>query len=349
MENNYFIYTDKIQPLTIEKFHICSWEFINGSSLIEFGGEISYSDIFQNDELLLNLYIPWISKDDKVTDLYDSLKEPENCKFIFNDSVTGNKFLDRGERKDGVIQEFVEREPLCIMPFFSETIVIDNILTIKINLKPYKTIKSEKHPNIYFRFYLEPAISNISTRKSGISRSTIIYDIKINEKRNLPSNSSINLNEHKLCEIKNCFCFNILPNSYDLTFFDTAALKNIRTLEFKSFKKYIKDKRVKKDELVVVFNKKRGEESYSFFSIYSKERIGAGQFALAVFVNLVCGILLFIPSYKTQKSVSLLSKTFWNELPLEVYISISIGIILLVYFLWPKIILPIRQLIKKLF
>lgn len=346
MENNYFIFTKKDRPLTLKRFHICSWEFINGSAIIEFGGEISHSDIFKNDELTISFYIPWIAKKHKVNDLYDSLKESENCKFIFNDSVIGNKFLDNGQRKDGVIQEFIERNSLCIIPITSEINEVGRLLTVTVNLKPYKENQNIDNPNLYFRFYIEPDIKNISTRKLGISRSTIIYDVKINEKRNLPDNS-FDLSESRLCEIKSCFCFNILPNSYDLTFFDAGALKNIRTLEFDSFKKYIKDKRVKKDELVVVFNKKDNKESYSFFSIFSKERIGAGQFALAVFVNLICGILLFFPSYRNTQTEKFFALKFWSDLPLEVYLAISVGIIILVYFFWPKLIMPFKWNVKK--
>jgi len=348
MENNYFIFSKRTQKIQLERFHICSWEFINGSALIEFGGEIINSEIFNNDTLEFDIYIPWINKKHKINDLYENLKESENCKFIFNDSVRGNKFLDDGQRREGVIQEFIEREPLCIIPIRSEINETDKIVSISINLKSYKATQYNKPTNLYFRFYLEPNISDISTRKSGISHSTIIYDVKINEKRNLPDNSCIDLKEKQLCEIKSCFYFNILPNSYDLTFFDTGALKNIRTLEFDSFKKYIKDKRVKKDELVVVFNKKDNKESYSFFSIFSKERIGAGQFALAVFVNLVCGILLYIPAYEDSKSVEFCSTDFWIKLPIEVYLSLLIGVSILGFFIWPSIVIPFKWLIKKL-
>lgn len=347
MENNYFIFTEKTKKIEIERFHICSWEFKNSSSLIEFGCEIKYSDIFKEDSIELNIYIPWLSNKHKIIDLYNQLKESENCKFIFNDSVKGNKFLDDGQRKDGVIQEFIEREPLCIVPVKLEIKEVERILKVTIDLKSYKLIEHNKEPNIYFRFCVEPNIKDISTRKSGISRSTIIYDIKINEKRNLPDNGCINLIDYQLSSINNCFCFNILPNSFDLTFMEAGALKNIRTLEFESFRKYLNDKRVKKDELVVVFNKKNNKESYSFFSIYAKERIGAGQFALAVFVNLLCGILLFLPSFRNSNQVNFLSKLFWKELPFEVYLSLGIGVILIVYFLWPKIILPFIWLRKN--
>lgn len=122
-----------------------------------------------------------------------------------------------------------------------------------------------------------------------------------------------------------------------MTFFDSSSLKNIRTLEFDSFKKYLGDNRVKQDELVVVFNKKKAQDSYAFFSIFSKERIGAGQFALAVLVNLVCAILLLIPTFREKYQASFFSKKLWQSLPFEVYLSIFIGLLIVGYFLWPRI------------
>lgn len=338
MENNYFIFTEKDIKIELERFHICTWEFKNNSALIEFGGEIKNAFDVEEEEVTLKFYIPWILSSHVVNDLYDKLKESENSRFIFNDSVSGHEFLDGGQKKHGVIQKFENRNPLCIIPIESTVEESKKLVTIKINLKNLKKIEKIDDTSLYFRFYLEPKINLLSTRKTGISRSTIIYDLKINERRNLPEDSEIDLEELKFCKVKTCFAFNILPNSYDLTFFDSSTLKNIRTLEFDSFKKYLGDNRVKKDELVVVFNKKKGQDSYAFFSIFSKERIGAGQFALAVLVNLVCAILLLIPSFREKYQASFFSKKLWQSLPFEVYLSIFIGLLIVGYFLWPRII-----------
>ena len=43
--------------------------------------------------------------------------------------------------------------------------------------------------------------------------------------------------QKQLCNVKYCFCFNIVPNTHDLVFFDSSTLKNVRTLEYESFKK----------------------------------------------------------------------------------------------------------------
>jgi hypothetical protein len=57
---------------------------------------------------------------------------------------------------------------------------------------------------------------------------------------------------------------------------------------------------LKEDDLIVVFNKKSGLDSYSFFSIYTKEHIGIDQLAVALLINLVAGILLFIASVESS-------------------------------------------------
>ena len=348
MENNYFVFTKKTKEIPLERFHICTWEFKNNSALIEFGGEIINPYEVTDNKVNLMIYIPWITNKHVITDLYDKLKESENSRFIFNDSVSGNIFLDEGQKKNGVIQKFANRNPLCITPIVSSIDEKNKIVSINIDLKHLNNIERIKDTSLYFRFYIEPNINLLSTRKTGISRSTIIYDLKINERRNFPENINVDLKEMSLSNIKSCFFFNILPNSYDLTFFDSGSLKNIRTLEFDSFKKYLGDNRVKENELVVVFNKKEDNASYAFFSIFSKERIGAGQFALAVLVNLICGILLFIPSFRNNLNLTFFSKNLWNSLPLEVYISILIGLIIVGYFIWPKII-SLLQIVKNLF
>ena len=110
----------------------------------------------------------------------------------------------------------------------------------------------------------------------------------------------------------------------------------IRTLEYDSFKRYLPYDRVKKDDLIVVFNKKESSElspSYSFFTIYSKERIGMGQFALAILINIICGFLLFLPSYR-KTFVEGNPWKFWRWFTIEIYFAFSIIILTTLYFSW---------------
>ncbi len=349
MENSFFIYTVKGNTIQIERFHICSWEFNNNSSLVEFGFEISKESI-KDDNLSISLFIPWVEKSCVTKDLYDKLSIADNSRFIFNDSIFSTDSLDGGRNKSGVIHKFSGRNELCVLPADIK-IDKDKIVTATINLKAYREYNQKPKPNIYFRFSIKPTVPFISMRKKGVSKSTIIYDIKVNERRNIPDNRIEYFNSQEFCKIKYCFSFNILPNKYDIVFFDNTSLKNVRTLEFESFNKYLGDKRVKEDELIVVFNKKEVKdferkvvaESFSFFSIYSKERIGPGQFAIAILINIVCGVLLFIPAYRKSfvPEISLLK--VWSVLPSEIFIALSIAFATLIYFILPIIIYKINK------
>jgi len=332
MENNIFIFTNKDEDLEIERFHICAWEFKNNSTLMELGMEIKKHD-FDKDQIDVKIFVPWIDENDKIVDLYDKLKDPENSKFIFNDAVIKSEYVNHDQIKYGTVLHFHGKNPLCIMPI--EYKIKNKVINIKIKTGCFKEKFPNDDINMYFRFYMEPDIRKISTRKSGISKTSIIYDLKVNEKRNLPD--IIDIGEVNLCRISKCFLLNILPNSFDLSFYDANHLKSVRTLEYESFKKYLGDSRVSKDELMVVFNKREGLDSYAFFTKYLKERIGAGQFALAVLVNILCGILLYLPSFRQYKDIPPFSKQMFLSLPLEVYISFSIGFLIIIYFIWPKI------------
>ena len=329
MDNSFFIFTDD-QEIIIERFHICTWEFNNSKPLIEFGAEIS-KDSIHEDTLSISIFIPWLTERCEIKDLYEKLKDRENSRFIFNDSIKGDEPLDAKTDELGVIHEFLNRDYLCILPI--KTKIEAETIYISIDLRSYK--EKKKTTNIYFRFLIEP-IQKIPMIKNGIGKSTIIYDIKVNEQRNIPSNKVSSLNKKIFSKIKSCFLFNIIPNKYDIVFFENKPLKNIRTLEYDSFKRYLPYDRVRKDDLIVVFNKKKSSElspSYSFFTIYSKERIGMGQFALAILINIICGLLLFLPSYR-KTFVEGNPWEFWKWFTIEIYFAFSIIIFTALYFSW---------------
>ena len=108
MENSFFIYTEKRNTVQIERFHICSWEFNNNSSLVEFGFEISKESI-KNDHLTISIFIPWAEKSCITKDLYDKLSNADNSRFIFNDSISATKYLKPNTTNSGVIHTFSAR------------------------------------------------------------------------------------------------------------------------------------------------------------------------------------------------------------------------------------------------
>lgn len=157
MENSFFIYTDKVNSVEIERFHICSWEFNNNSSLVEFGFEVSKESL-NNNSLTISLFIPWAEKSCETRDFYNSLSIPENSRFIFNDSVISTDSLDGGRNKSGVIHKFSGRNELCVLPS-SIKINEDKIVTATLNLQPYQEYKSDSKPNVYFRLSIKPKVA----------------------------------------------------------------------------------------------------------------------------------------------------------------------------------------------
>ena len=311
MDNSYFLFSKSGQELIVERFHICNWEFQNGTTLVEFGCEVKSSSIVRGSkEIQLGLHLPWLDQNCTTADFYSKLKDSKNSRFIFNDSVHQTKNFDGGKNENGVIHEFSNRNKLCILPVKIIRSDQSREIGLSLNLSPCAEYLDDS-TNVYFRFAIEPK-KHISVRKGLLSKSTIIYDIKLNELRNLPDK----IEAKSICQVNTCFCFNIIPNSYDLVFFDNSSLKNVRTLEYDSFNKYLGDKRVNKDELIVVFNKRKAADSHSFFSIYAREKIGISQLTIAILINLFSGFLLFIPSVRLASPEPL---TIYS-LPLEYYI-----------------------------
>lgn len=337
MDSNYFVLSK--HAITIERFHICSWELSPNAGLIEFGCDIQLDDR-ELDSLSVDMYIPWLN-DLVPIDLYSRLKSSDNSKFIFNDSISSTTILDGSSTDNGVVHHFSERT-LCLLPVtFCYDKRESSILTIELNLAEYKEL-TEKC-NIYFRFHLEPKLDKITTRKLGVAKSTVIYDIKINERRNLPSF----LIKNNLLTIKRCFCFQIIPISYDMSFADSSHLKNIRSLEFQSFSEYLPNKKINDRELMVVFNQKK-DDNFSFFNIYTREYIGRDQIVLAVFINLVCSFLFILPEYRLKLVDSELG--IFKRLPFEVYFAFGVTISFLLYLLRraPKaVIAGIRKRARK--
>ncbi len=340
MDNSFFL-RSKHSSIEIEKFQICTWEFNNNNSLIEFGIEIKSKGLSDLKELILDLYIPWLVKGINVMDFYDKLKSSENSRFIFNDSVTSTAPLDEGQNAQGVIHKFSGKDELCILPVIIDNNYNDKKIQLKIDLEGYN--KKANGVNAYVRIAIEPTVGSVSTSKKGIGKSTIIYDIKLNENRNIPTNLVQEFKNTSACRMDACFCFHIIPNRYSITFLESEYLKTVRTLEFEPFKNYLDDSRLKKDELMVVFSKKKNESSYSFFSIYTEERIGTSQFALAVLINMICAFLFALPAFREKIPDDTSKKEIFQNIPIEFYIALVLVLVMLFYFFTPSII----QFFKK--
>lgn len=289
MNNAYYILAKEAVP--IERLHICTWEFPDADSYIEFGIEFSFEK-FVHKTLDIWLSVPYIRQQDEVTCLLKNLADRANCRFIFNDIVKGISNVGTDSR-DGSILKFEGRQSLTILP--CKIKVSNGFLKFTLN-------KPKQHEgNLYFRVLVKHN-GTIAIKKTGIAKNTYIYDLKINETRNLPddiydlkSNESLHI-----CPIQNLFCLHSVPDDFDISFVDSSKLKNIRKLETEAFKRYLQNvEDIGKDCYNIIFLKDCNKDSYSLFTICTEETIGTKQIALAIASNILCSLLFFVYSVRT--------------------------------------------------
>lgn len=332
------ILTNK-KNITIDRLHICSWEIGPNKPIIEIGLDINKECLNSLLSIGFSMYTPWTIS--SCADLFEEIKKEQNARFIFNESIKEHKNLNN-DSAFGVLHSFSNDTKLCILPI--ELKSIEKIINFSIDLSYFE--KDQINENVYVRFYFIPNVSNISIHKKGIAKSTIIYDTKINEKRNIPHEVLKDITKLNYPKILTCYNFNIIQNNFEISFED-KHLKSVRNLEYKSFKDYftnlIEEKKIKIEnkELLVVFSKsKELDSTYSYFTIYTKEHFGLKQISIVLILNLICSFLFFLPSYRGKYYNH--SDTFLNNilnLPFEVVIIFLIVIGAIIYIWNPKNIL----------
>ena len=326
MDNAYYILAK--DQVSIERLHICTWEFPRGSSFIEFGLEFSYESIV-NDSIIFYLAVPFIREDYSVTCLMKNLSKTDNGRFIFNDVVRAVENVGDDSR-DGSILKFETRDNLTVLPCDNEV----HEGYIKINIK-----KPNKYEgNLYFRILIKIDNDTIAIRKKGIAQTSYIYDFKINETRNLPQ-KVYDLKKNRsleICSVKNVFCLHAIPDNFVFSFVDSSKLKNIRKLESSAFQQYLPEiKGISKDCYNIMFLKESGKESYSFFSICTEETIGSKQIAFAVGANILCSLLFAFSSLRFVKDPTI---EWYKQIPWEYWGALAILLILCIYlFIWKKV------------
>ena len=323
MDNAYYILAKR--QVEIERLHICSWEFPNESSYIEFGIEFSYES-FNGDALTLLLAAPFLKTNGSVTCLLKNLSDRANGRFIFNDVVGGIDNVGEDSR-DGSILKFEKRDKLTVLP--CDITVNDGFISFEIK-------RPNRHEgNLYFRVLIKLGNNTVAIKKSGIAQTTYIYDFKINETRNLPQaiydlkkNSNL-----EICKVNNVFCLHAIPDNFAFSFIDSSKLKNIRKLETSAFQRYLPEiKGLSKDCYNIMFLKDSKKESYSLFTICTEETIGSKQIALAVGANIICSLLF---AFSTLRFVKDSTIEWYKQIPWEYWGAFVILIGLCIYLFTP--------------
>lgn len=353
MINSFFVFGKG--DIKIERFHLCTWDLSSCNSFIELGFEIQRPENENkiDERVELTITSPLLQRIQSSRDivcLAKRLIQSNNCKFIFNDSIKSWSEIKEDSR-NGVNLTFVEKGKLTILP-----IEIEELNTEKGYLSLSVDIPKSSHKAIYFRILIKTQVKTIALVKKNITSSTYIYDIRVNEQRNL-SDQMYDIVKRKhleKCNIKTFFCFHIVPNTFEISFVDDEKLNSVRMLETDLFSRYLSDEieqNIENKKYIILFNKKDPEEypnkpkGCSFFSILKKESIGTDQIILAIGTNIACSLLFAFAVFRKENGYfqeELVSAKWYEKLPFEYWLVFVILLGLLLY------LIPIRKFLSKL-
>lgn len=300
MNNNYFILSKS--QLSIERFQICTWKLKGKNAFVELGVEIKNENL--PGEFDVFLAVPFSENIVKKHSLHEQLTIADNCKLIFNDTMTNQQLIDRDSHK-GSIVTFDNRNTLAVVAV--EPFILRDDGLIKVHVKT----PHEDAVSVYFRVLVELDIKDTAIVHAGINKKSYIYDFKVNEARNLPEIVYKYKEKYGLsiCGIASVFLFHCIPDDYNISYIDSGKLRNVRRLETESFNKYLKDiETIDEDKYMIVFLKSKGNENYSFFTTFVKEHIGNKQIIFAILANIFCSFLFAYETWKNWTVVKLLIK-----------------------------------------
>ncbi|MDO5315503.1 MAG: hypothetical protein Q4F82_05290 [bacterium] len=332
MEN--FVYAlGKQENLKIERFHICTWLLKKETFITEYGLEINRGALKSLD---IQIVLP-ITEDITNSNfrcLFENITNTKNCRFIFNSDIERISPIN-GNPSFGSRIEFKNDRKITAIPLsLGDNVNYDDkhkSIHLELDLSDDQISET-----IYVRFYIKTSKPSFAFEVKEITRKKIIYDVRVNECRTAPD-TVINLQsrQYKTIPITKCFCFHIIPNSYNIEFVESEKLKTIRSLEQAGFSNYLGDIAskenitLKEHEFNIVFCKKDNLQNYSFFSVFSKEFIGDSQITLALAANILCGLLFAAGGL--HKQTSDFTIPYISRISTEHWIALGILIVMIVY------------------
>jgi len=306
-DNYTYFLTSTIGNVTIDKLHLCTWMFHGEKEYLECGMQIQCDErIRESRKIDLRLWIPWLKPGTKVQDLYPTLKDGENARFIFNEGFNSTSPFDDAHSGTGVVIKFANGEELCLLPV--TTSCSDGHLNLSITI-PADRGDAKLQDSIYIRVMIAAPSGMLSFKQPGIAKRIYSYDIKMNEPRNRPDNTDFDFKN--VCPVLKAYCLHIIPSSFSMSFLSNDTFKNVRLLEKHSYEKYVSKitgdenlpKQLGNDEFIVVFNKRtpKGNEKNinpsSFFSVFEEESVGNAQVILAIVLNYICSFFFYWLSF----------------------------------------------------
>ena len=321
MENSFFIMggvTAQRQPITISKLQICTWNIYDCNACLELGIEIEQNTLLMNTDYSISFLAEWLSPICTITSLHEKFADSDNARFIFNETVESTRDVN-GHKHNGTQISFTNKRQLMVLPVRETALQNGSVVLNFKNMAPQGV-----YP--YIRILIKTPLRQLAMVKKGIAKNSYVFDIKINEKRNLPNwvLDAQNQSNSQFCSIKKAFCLHAVPASYEISFIDSNKLKNVRKLEKNAFAKYLPEiKSIETDDYIITFSKNEDKDksSYSFFSVFTQETIGADQVIFSIVVNIICSLLFAIDSWRLA---CFEIKSWWWKFPWMFLIAIAI-------------------------
>ena len=298
MENAFFIMggtTSQRLPITISKLHICTWNMRDCNAYFELGIEIAANTLSLNVDYSISFLAEWLTPCCEIISLHEKFADSDNARFIFNETVTSASPVD-GHSHNGTKIIFNNPRQIMVLP---TTGSVQRNGLLKLTFKN----KAEQAVHPYLRVLIKTPLQKLAMVKKGIAKNSYVFDIKINEKRNLPNwvLDAQNQSNSQFCLIEKAFCLHAVPASYEISFIDSNKLKNVRKLEKSAFTKYLPEiKSIENDDYIITFSKSedKAKSSYSFFSVFTQETIGTDQIIFSIVINIICSLLFAVDSWR---------------------------------------------------
>ena len=335
MDNSFFVLSK--QRINIGSFDICTWDFEKNNCFLEMGMQIENNGLERIDMILA---VPLITSSDTVRDLLPIIaRDPKTSRFIFDDRIKSFDPIE-GSNTNGVNIVFEDSGPMTIIPATDiKTDAAKGIISFSC------IIPKSASSRIYTRILIGTDLPTIAHVHNGIAKATYLYDIKLNEKRNLPDNvQQIIESGYGICRTSECTCQHIVPKMYDIAFVDGNMLQNIRTLEDQFFEIFLPARKdLKTDAYMIVTNASKGKDSHTFFTVFDKETIGTKQIVFAIGADILCNMLFAAGSIRTIKNTINSEIELLQEIPFEFWAACATFVIVVMVFFGGRIKIPLLK------
>ena len=331
----------------MEKLHLCTWDLRNHNTYVEVGVSLANAEGLPKS-ITLYLVLPFLGKACPIRSLHEALGDNDNYKFIFNEIPENVRALDGSKHNGSIVTLSGEGDAK------QRTHLIANATATQLAAKPdseaLQIVKvTFDNPedlrttvgHVYVRLLIQVSGTTIAEVITGIAKRSYIFDVKINEARNIPDEVLDFQRQHHLQRrpVATAYCLHCVPDNYEISFSDGSKLKNIRKLEKAAFQRYLPELRNLGGEYIITFIKQKGEDSYSFFTTFNREVVGNKQLFVAVVISLMCNLLFAFSAFRKELDAE---KSLIEQIPAEWWIAVGVIVVGL------AICLPIKSWVLRL-